>query len=204
MLLAELRQNRQCLIINYKTLCDTLALPRHKRDFGAFNRDILTNFKKDMLLNAFNVELFEVLTEKVGKKVDKLIFTFDYKAINKRLEGQNKRLMARYRNIADKARFLIGESIDMGNNGKFKNIWKIIDTSHNENGVFLLVENATGFRVNVPCRDWNAIKHIENLANKYKARLYTKLAYGDIEAMSAEKLETYKKARALKSLLGKT
>ncbi len=201
MLLTELRQNRQCLVIDYKTLCDTLDLPYHKREFGNFNKTILTNFKKDMLLNAFNVELLDIQAEKVGKKVDKLIFTFDYKGINKRLEGQNKRLMARYRNIADKARYLIGESLSMGKAKDFRNVWKIIDTSHNENGVFILVENWRAYRVKIPCRDWNAIKHIEHLCNTYKAALYTRLTFGDIEAMSAEKLELYEKGKALKSLL---
>ncbi|WP_236096722.1 replication initiation protein, partial [Helicobacter magdeburgensis] len=204
MLLTELRQNRQCLVIDYKTLCDTLGLPRHRaerKDFGVFNQKILTNFRKDMLLNAFNVELLDIQTEKVGKKVDKLIFTFDYKGINKRLEGQNKRLMARYRNIADKARYLIGESLSMGKAKDFRNVWKIIDTSHNENGVFILVENWRAYRVKIPCRDWNAVKHIEHLCNTYKAALYTRLTFGDIEAMSAEKLELYEKGKALKSLL---
>ncbi len=204
MLLTELRQNRQCLIIDYKTLCDTLGLPRHRaerKDFGVFNQKILTNFRKDMLLNAFNVELLDIQTEKVGKKVDKLIFTFDYKGINKRLEGQNKRLMARYRNIADKAKFLIRESFAMGKAKDFRNVWRIIDTSHNENGVFILVENWRALRVKIPCRDWNAIKHIEHLCNTYKAALYTRLTIGDIEAMSAEKLELYEKSKALKSLL---
>ena len=201
MLLTELRQNRQCLVIDYKTLCDTLDLPYHKREFGNFNKTILTNFKKDMLLNAFNVELLDIQAEKVGKKVDKLIFTFDYKGINKRLEGQNKRLMARYRNIADKARYLIGESLSMGKAKDFRNVWKIIDTSHNENGVFILVENWRAYRVKIPCRDWNAVKHIEHLCNTYKAALYTRLTFGDIEAMSAEKLELYEKSKALKSLL---
>lgn len=204
MLLTELRQNRQCLIIDYKTLCDTLGLPRHRaerKDFGVFNQKILTNFRKDMLLNTFNVELLDIQTEKVGKKVDKLIFTFDYKGINKRLEGQNKRLMARYRNIADKARYLIGESLSMGKAKDFRNVWKIIDTRHNENGVFILVENWRAYRVKIPCRDWNAVKHIEHLCNTYKAALYTRLTIGDIEAMSAEKLELYEKGKALKSLL---
>ncbi len=204
MLLTELRQNRQCLIIDYKTLCDTLGLPRHRaerKDFGVFNQKILTNFRKDMLLNAFNVELLDVSTEKVGKRVERLIFTFDYRAINKRLEGQNKRLMARYRNIADKARFLIGESFYMGKEYKPRDVWKILDTSHNENGVFILVENWRKYRVNVPCRDWNAIKHIEHLVKKYKLTLYARLTLKDIEAMSFEKLELYQKAKNLKSLL---
>lgn len=204
MLLTELRQNRQCLIIDYKTLCDTLDLPRHRaerKDFGVFNQKILTNFRKDMLLNAFNVELLDVSTEKVGKRVERLIFTFDYRAINKRLEGQNKRLMARYRNIADKARFLIGESFYMGKEYKPRDVWKILDTSHNENGVFILVENWRKYRVNVPCRDWNAIKHIEHLVKKYKLALYARLTLKDIEAMSFEKLELYQKAKNLKSLL---
>lgn len=201
MLLTELRQNRQCLVIDYKTLCDTLDLPYHKREFGNFNKTILTNFKKDMLLNAFNVELLDIQTEKVGKRVERLIFTFDYRGINKRLEGQNKRLMARYRNIADKARFLIGESFYMGKEYKPRDVWKILDTNHNENGVFILVENWKGFRVNVPCRDWNAIKHIEHLVKKYKLALYARLTLKDIEAMSFEKLELYQKAKNLKSLL---
>ena len=207
MLLAELRQNRQCLVIDYKTLCDILGLPRHsaeRRDFGVFNQKILATFKKEMLLNAFNVELLDIITEKVGKKVEKLIFTFDYRAINKRLEGQNKRLMARYRNIADKARFLIGESFYMGKEYKPKNVWKILDTSHNENGVFLLVENHRNFRVNVPCRDWNAIKHIEHLVKKYKLALYAKLTMNDIEAMSLEKLDMYQRAKNIRSLFKNT
>lgn len=154
-----------------------------------------------MLLNAFNVELLDIITEKVGKKVEKLIFTFDYRAINKRLEWQNKRLMARYRNIADKARFLIGESFYMGKEYKPKNVWKILDTSHNENGVFLLVENHRNFRVNVPCRDWNAIKHIEHLVKKYKLALYAKLTMNDIEAMSLEKLDMYQRAKNIRSFI---